>query len=503
MKKVLFFVTCFLITSSVFSQDLESAVMFANSETQGTARFKAMSGAFGALGGDMSGISINPAGAAIFNASHGSFTASTITNNADVRYGNTINSDSSLKLDMDQIGAAFVFKSYKKNSSWNKLVISVFYEKLQNFNKEFSAIGITNSSVSSYFLQNANGLQLANISALDGETLTQAYSAIGSLFGYQHQQAFLGYNSYILEPEVDEDQNTIYESNIAPGSFSQQYDYLSLGNSGKLTANLAYQYGKNIYFGLNLNSHFIDYEKSTHMFEENSNPGSLINNVNFQNKLYTSGEGFSFQLGTIMKIFEKFRIGLSYESPRWLTLREETTQYLATSSNVNNLSYLVNPSVVNIFPEYNLRTPGKIITSIAYVMGKSGLISFDYSNKNYSNTSFDTGDTQLDFALNNSINSNLTTAKTYRVGGEIRKNNLSLRGGYKMEESPYKNTNIFGNLNGYSLGLGYNFGNTRIDLSYENNERFVTQNLYNNGSLEPVLLDLNNSIFSFSLAVNL
>ena len=313
----------------------------------------------------------------------------------------------------------------------------------------------------------------------------------------------MGYNSYILEPEVDEDQNTIYESNISPGNFNQQYDYLSLGNSGKLTANLAYQYGKNIYFGLNLNSHFIDYEKSTHMFEENSNPGSLINNVNFQNKLYTSGEGFSFQLGTIMKIFEKFRIGLSYESPRWLTLREETTQYLATSSNVNNLSYLVNPSVVNIFPEYNLRTPGKIITSIAYVMGKSGLISFDYSNKNYSNTSFDTGDTQLNFALNNSINSNLTTAKTYRVGGEIRKNNLSLRGGYKMEESPYKNKNIFGNLNGYSLGLGYNFGNTRIDLSYENNERFVTQNLYSSGSLEPVLLDLKNSILSFSLAINL
>ena len=93
MKKVFIFVSCFLIASPVFSQDLESAVMFSNSETQGTARFKAMSGAFGALGGDMSGISINPAGAAIFNTSHGSFTASTITNNADVRYGNTINSD--------------------------------------------------------------------------------------------------------------------------------------------------------------------------------------------------------------------------------------------------------------------------------------------------------------------------------------------------------------------------------------------------------------------------
>jgi len=40
---------------------------YSTGETEGTARFKSMSGAFGALGGDMSAVSINPAGSAIFN----------------------------------------------------------------------------------------------------------------------------------------------------------------------------------------------------------------------------------------------------------------------------------------------------------------------------------------------------------------------------------------------------------------------------------------------------
>ena len=56
---------------SSYGQDLTDALRYSTGETQGTARFKSMSGAFGALGGDMSAVSINPAGSAIFNLSHG------------------------------------------------------------------------------------------------------------------------------------------------------------------------------------------------------------------------------------------------------------------------------------------------------------------------------------------------------------------------------------------------------------------------------------------------
>ena len=503
MKKNLIITLIYFSLNNFHAQDLNSALLFSSGETLGTARFKSMSGAFGALGGDLSAVSINPAGSTIFNSSQGTLTAGTNNNSFDLTYANSINTNSLTNLDLNQIGAAFVFKNNYSNSPWNKFVVSVFYERLDNYDSEFSIAGITNKSISSYFLENASGLELVNISAFEGESISQAYSAIGSTFGYQNQQAFLGYNSYILDPVEEDDGNTVYLSNIAPGNFNQQYDYQTNGNNGKLSANIAFQYNDNISFGLNLNSHFIELEKSTYLLEDNNNDGSSINLVNFQNQLYTNGEGFSMQFGGLFKLSRNLRFGLSYTSPTWLTLREETTQYLATTSIINDTNYIVNPSIVNIFPDYKLKTPGNIMGSFAYILGKVVIISLDFESKNYANTSFDTGNNQLDILLNDSINNIFTTSNTYRLGTEFRNKNISYRAGFKTQESPYKNKTLYGDLNGYSFGLGYNFNNSRLDLSYENIKRSYSQNLYQSGNLDSLRLQNNTSVISLSLTMKL
>jgi long-subunit fatty acid transport protein len=278
---------------------------------------------------------------------------------------------------------------------------------------------------------------------------------------------------------------------------------LTQGYNGKFSANLAMQYNKSISLGLNINSHFIDFRKSTYLFEENTNDGSTINEVNFENELYTTGEGFSLQLGTIVKLTDDIRIGLSYATPTWLTLREETTQYLSTFDDEASQGYVVNPSIVNIFPEYNLKTPGKLIGSIAYILGKSGFISFDYSRKNYANTSFDTNDNSLDNALNSDINETFRAANSYKIGAELRQKNFSFRGGYRLEESPYKDTSIAGDLKGFSLGLGYSFGNSKVDLAYENIKQKILQQLYQSGSLDAASINNKNSIVTLTLSLDL
>jgi long-subunit fatty acid transport protein len=278
---------------------------------------------------------------------------------------------------------------------------------------------------------------------------------------------------------------------------------LTQGYNGKFSANLAMQYNKSISLGLNINSHFIDFRKSTYLFEENTNDGSTINEVNFENELYTTGEGFSLQLGTIVKLTDDIRIGLSYATPTWLTLREETTQYLSTFDDEASQGYVVNPSIVNIFPEYNLKTPGKLIGSIAYVLGKSGLISFDYSRKNYANTSFNTNDNSLDNTLNSDIINTFRAANSYKIGAELRQKNFSFRGGYRLEESPYKDTSIAGDLKGFSLGLGYSFGNSKVDLAYENIKQKTMQQLYQNGSLDAASINNKNSIVTLTLSLDL
>ena len=59
MKEIVSILFCIFSISFVFTQDLTDAIRYSNTETQGTARFKSMAGAFGALGGDISGVSIN------------------------------------------------------------------------------------------------------------------------------------------------------------------------------------------------------------------------------------------------------------------------------------------------------------------------------------------------------------------------------------------------------------------------------------------------------------
>ena len=141
---------------------------------------------------------------------------------------------------MNQIGAAFVFKNNVIDSDWNKFVVSVFYEQLQNYDNQLFAAGQTTNSISSYFTDYADGLRLDEISALPGESISVAYSEIGYYNGYEHQQAFLGYESFIIEPEENLPENSAYNSNIAPGDFNQENTVMPLlGITVKLAFNFA------------------------------------------------------------------------------------------------------------------------------------------------------------------------------------------------------------------------------------------------------------------------
>ena len=504
MKKFNLLIIAVLSMSISFAQDITDALRYSQDEIQGTARFRALSGAFGALGGDLSAISLNPAGSAVFTRSHAAFTLSNLDTKNDVQYFNGFNSASRSKFDFNQGGAVFVFANNDSNSPWKKFTVSINYDKIGNFDNLWVARGVNtnNNSIDLYFLGYADGLRLDEISALPGESISTAYSEIGSLYGFGHQQAFLGFESFILEPDADDDANTTYFSNLANGTFDQEYIYASRGYNGKITFNAATQYEDNLFLGLNLNSHLINYNRSTLLFEDNSNLGSLINNIEFENTLSTIGTGFSFQLGGIVKLNKEFRLGLTYDSPTWFTIREETTQYLRTVSDIDG-SITINPNIVNVYPSYRLQTPGKIGGSLAYVFANKGLFSFDYSLKDYSSAKFKPMSDSYLSSQNNIINNQLTTASTYRFGAEYKVKQFSLRGGYRFEESPYKNGVTVGDLTGYSVGIGVNLGNTKIDITYDQANRTSEQQLYSVGLTDAALIDARNSNVTFSLGFNL
>lgn len=497
MKKYIKILLILIITSAVQSQNINDAMRFSQNNLVGTARFRALSGAFGALGGDFSSLNINPAGSAIFSNNQVSMTFNTASLRNNSMYFGTSENENDSSFDINQAGGVYVFKNTNKKSDWRKFSLALNYENLNNFDNSIFSTG-TNTSTSGgeyfrYYANSNGGETLSNLQLQTGESISDLYKFLGSNYGFSSQQAFLGYQGYIIEPALNYNQtsNRNYVSLVpSGGNYYQENSIVSNGYNGKVSFNAAGQYKDNIFFGVNLNSHFVDFTQRTSFYEENSNNIlSGVQRFRFDNDLTTFGNGISVQLGTIAKVTKELRLGLAYESATWFEMNDQLTQGLAVVS-ANALGELpidyVNPRVINIYEPYQLKTPAKWTGSLAYIFNKTGLISIDYSVKDYSKTQYGPKD---DFRnANRDMTNLLGVSKELRIGTEYRIKNLSLRAGYKTEESPYKDGKTIGKITGISSGLGYDFGGTKLDLAYSRLERNGSIQFFNVGMMDQAVV---------------
>lgn len=476
MKKYLLTITAGLFLTAAHSQEIPDALRYAVENINGTARYRAMSGAFGALGGDFSSINVNPAGGAIFVNNQVGVTLSSYNVNNKSNYFGTNTSEEDHTFDLNQAGGILVFENDREKTGWRKFTLALNYENTNNYdNTIFSAGTNPTNSVSNYFVSYAN--------QNGGVALSTLQNSFYEQLNYADAQAFLGYQGYIINPSEDVPGNTLYVSNVpGGGNYYQENAFVSTGYNAKLTVNFATQYQDWLYLGINTNFYNTDYRQSSSFFEENSNdPANGAQRLRFNNDLYTYGSGFSVNLGAIAK-FEGLRAGLAYESPTWYRFQDELSQSLSSvrvGEDATLVTTIVDPNVTIIYDTYKLQTPGKLTASLAYVFGAHGLLSVDYSMKDYGNMKFRP---ESDFMNANDVMSDvLDVSNELRIGGEYRIQKFSLRGGYRNEGSPYKNKNIMGDLTGYSAGIGYNFGNTKLDLSYSYSERESQQGFFSQG----------------------
>ena len=484
MKKI-FIVLLTGLFINAQSQEIADALRYAQINTiGGTARFQAMSGAFGALGGDFSAINVNPAGSSVFNFTQLGVTLGSYNTRNKSSYFGTKTSENNSTFDVNQAGGILVFKNPMRESGWKQFAIAVNYENNNDFDNAIYTAGTnSNHSVADYFLSYANANPIIGQLGIPLNTLDTA--DFGSL-NYADQQAFIGYQSHIISPDDETNpNNTTYHSDVPFGTYYHENYLESTGYNGKLAFNLSAQYKDRFYFGLNINSHFTDYTRSTSFYEDNTNSATTgVRNFVFNNNLHTYGDGFSFQFGAIAKITPSFRAGLAYESPTWYTLNDELDQtaesrgFFTPSPDPVLSTSDSNTDVVIVYDPYKLQTPGKWTGSLAYVFGKSGLISADFSIKDYSKTHFRTSGFET---VNDQIDNTLDYTPEFRVGAEKRIKNWSLRAGYRYEASPYKDGKTVGDLTGISGGFGYTFRYTKLDLSYSYAQRTTQQQFFSQG----------------------
>ena len=475
------FLLLIIITTTFNSraQNEEDALRYARQEISGTARFTGMSGAFSSLGGDLSAIGLNPAGLTTFTTNRFTGTLSFYNIDNSAKYFNNIPSSSEYSsfddniINLDQLGVVWVYKS--STSDWNKLAFSLNYNRQADYGNYMKIAGINTAgnSVVDYFVNQANGIQLGDLKIGTDETTDFVYQWLGENLGFQAQQAFLGYQAYIINPVSDDDTNTLYYPNADYTTVEHYNKIATTGYKGSFEFSVGGTYKEKLQLGFGLSVINIDYTENNAITETGYEPFSDLQLLKLNNILYTEGSGVQLKFGGIYKLPNNMRVSLAFHSPQWIRIEESMKQSVYTEFSVYS-PIDITPNVENAFAPYRVITPSKIIAGASMVINKKGLISIDYSYQDYSNLRFKEleSDFNSDYfdEVNDFMSATFQGTHSFNIGGEWKLSELSLRGGTFFSSSPYKYSDDLYATKGYSLGAGFDLGGIVLDAAWLHSE---------------------------------
>jgi len=482
--KLLYLILLSAIVFSAKAQVASDALNYSQTFNGGTARFVSMGGAFGALGGDFSSLSFNPAGLGVYRSSEFTITPSFKSRKVNSDYNSSNGEDTRNRLNLDNLGFVFSFKpGGDKESGLINLNVAFGYNRINDYNTYAFAKG--NNSVNSimdYFAGLANGYDSNNLSIpSDPNDTYNPYDALGT----KAWEPIMAWNTYLINPTSVANE---YEAALNLGDGVLQRNRISTsGSSGEYIMSLGMNISNKLFLGASFNVTSINYETSTTYSEDafNTNDtiynGDRFNYLDYRQTYETRGTGYNLKIGVIYKPIGGLRLGAAIHTPTYYNM-EDTYSYSMFTNFKDGTSESYTP---NGRYEYNLETPFKAIGSIAYIFKDLGLLSIDIEHVNYSTMRFRSDGGNADFSdSNDEIKSIYKSVNNIKVGGEVRIKDILLRGGYAFYPSPYKSgyLNKDANRSLISGGIGYRSGNFFVDAAYQysiQKEKYVFYNLQN------------------------
>ncbi|HPD87378.1 MAG TPA: outer membrane protein transport protein, partial [Proteiniphilum sp.] len=425
MNKITYLVTTLLIiSSSLFAQGEVDALRFSREGLYGTARAMSMGGAFGALGGDQSALAINPAGIGVYRSSEvvGTFN---LSNNQSVVGDQTANKT---RFNMDNLG--FVGYFPLRNDMMPVINFGFSYNKLQSFDRNISAIGTAKGTLIDYIAKNSAGIDPLYLEM--GDNLPDPFLDMPWL-------TVLGYNSWLIDPVDDE--GTQYEPVTTEAGPINEIRLRERGYIDNYDFTVGTTIGNVINLGFALSIKDISYSLTSDYLEDFNNGGYTLTNW-----LNTTGAGVSAKIGAIYRPVNELRLGLAYHTPTWYALTETYEAQIDDDMGAYISDPNYQPAVTSsksFINDYDLKTPGKLVASIATVLGGRFIASLDYEMTDYSKMKLalpsranEEGDWyEWD---NEYIAMDFRPASTIRAGMEYRfTQQFSGRLGYAWMQNPY------------------------------------------------------------------
>lgn len=472
------------------AQDSYDAQNFVNSDLNGTSRFVAMGGALGALGGDISVMSTNPAGTAMYRRSDASISIGGLFTEKGA-----LDHDRS-RMSLDQGGALITFDMNNPSGKGLQFVnFGVNYQKKRNY--------FSNQRTDIQHLDGKMG-QSWQIASLCNEAWDNNYYGTladmsASVFNsprsvgilsekyYDRDGNFLG--SELLDVDDPNYLSPHDEKNVdlvnyeGFGADKAYYEKATQGANVQVDLNVSLNLSDQLFFGASVGVYDIDYKRES-FYQELGMDG---NAYDWSNVYKTTGDGFDVKLGFICRPIEDspFRFGVTVHTPIW---------YRMTDSNSAELWYTPKDAAEymvgfhsNDEYDYNFRTPWKFGLSLGHTIGTNFAIGAEYEYQDLGTakyTSIDDQDEVYFRNINQITKQTLRGQHTLKVGAEFKPiDEFAIRLGYNFVSSPFKSdayrtigydgvysetdyTN-WGPINRFTVGLGYRYKGGYFDVAYQ------------------------------------
>lgn len=263
-----------------FAQDVSiirnTSTIYDNISSLGTARYNAMAGSMGALGGDASVLNTNPAGLGVFITDDVSASLAINSNKSTASLAGKSTSQNISKANLGNASGVLSFQSNEQNA-WKFVNVGINYVT-QNVSDKLQSPG----------------------------------------------------NANITSPI----QTTPIDYNIFEGHL-----YETIGHRSKLNLGIGGNYDNKIYIGAAVNFSSVNIEQYDEVKVSSLNT-KKTKYLSRQNTPYIEdADGFSLSLGVIGKLSNAVRLGASIESPTWYSIDREYNFYAINGSGLFQNSY--------------------------------------------------------------------------------------------------------------------------------------------------------------------
>lgn len=477
-----------LVASAQYSFDV---LQYSQTELRGTSRFVSMGGAFGALGGDMSVLTQNPGGIGVYRSSDVSLTAGIDFINSTCTDEKTSHNHGMFA----NLGYVGVLNT--KSDAAPNFNFGLSFNRINSFRRHYTGyLANIPTSVTNYLAEKAmsDGVLAADLLAKDNYDpyydgaarwdQIAAYNTdlIGTTDADGKKYSGLGFDGTYGEGEFDVEEwghTDEYDLSIGGNIYNKVFWGITIGFTDM-------EYESYKYYGEVLTNTVVCDEVDGNVVPVDGNAA-----LGIVNSSRTVGTGINSKFGVIYKPINELRIGLALHTPTFYSMKDVYSGNISAEYYGENM---VSPYTTEAYyPDntvsYNIRTPWKLIGSIATVIGRKGIVSADYEYTDNKSMRIleDNGHELLD--ATQEIKTYLKPTHTLRLGAEYRVTpTVSLRAGYCYQTTGTEDAvlddrvevEVAGTNPAYTYdtsnqhitaGLGFHKGSFYGDLAYVNQMR--------------------------------